>query len=112
MMTSDILSEVEFKKKYLRWRLKNDIGMTMPQGESVDDYAAVYPLPEFDYIHTQSFADESGDLITLLKGGVHLSAWQTRNHKEPREFNFYLVLKTLTDTPEVEPFPMGYIVVE
>ena len=112
MTTSDILSEVEFKREYLRWRLKNDIGMIIPQGENIDDYAEVYPMPDFDYVHTQSFADENGDLITLLKGNVHLSAWQTRNHKEPRDFNFYLVLKTLTDSPEVEPFPMGYIVMK
>ena len=112
MITSEILSEVEFKRKLLRWRLKNDIGMTLPQGENIDDYAAVYPLPDFDYVHTQSFSDENGDLITLLKGNIHLSDWMTRNHKEPRDFDFYLVLKTLTDSPEVEPFPMGYIVAE
>ena len=58
------------------------------------------------------YADENGDLITMLKGNVHLSDWMTRNHREPRDFNFYLVLKTLTDSPEVEPFPMGYIVVK
>ena len=112
MITSEILSEVEFKKRYLEWRLKNDIAMTVPRGETAESYAAVYPMPDFDYVHTQSYADENGDLITLLKGNVHLSDWMTKNHREPRDFNFYLVLKTLTDSPEVEPFPMGYIVVE
>lgn len=112
MITSEILSEAEFKACYLRWRIENDIGMYFPQDEDIDDYAAVYKMPDFDYVHTQSFADENGDLITLLKGNVHLSGWMTRNHKEPRDFNFYLVLKTLTDSPEVEPFPMGYIVVK
>lgn len=112
MITSDILTEVEFKRRYLKWRLKNDIGMTIPRDENIDDYAEVYPMPDFDYVHTQSFADENGDLITLLKGNYHLSDWMTRNHKKPMDFTFYLVLKTLTDSPEVEPFPMGYIVVE
>lgn len=111
MITDSILSETEFKARYLKWRVENDIGMIMPERTTVEEYAEVYPMPDFDYVHTQSFADENGDLITLLKGNVHLSGWQTRNRKEPRDFNFYLVLKTLTDSPEVEPFPMGYIVV-
>lgn len=112
MINSEILSEVEFKKRYLEWRLKNDIGMTIPRYETAESYAETYPMPDFDYVHTQSFADENGDLISLLKGNVHLSDWMTRNRKEPKDFNFYLVLKTLTDSPEVEPFPMGYIIVE
>ena len=112
MTDSEILSEAEFKRRFLRWRIKNDIGMTLPHGESIDDYASVYPLPDFDYIHTQSFSDENGDLVSLLKSSYHLSDWMTRNGKKPMHFTFYLVLKTLTDSPEVEPFPMGYIVVE
>ena len=112
MITSEILSEYEFKKRFVLWRVKNDIGMYLPKDMSIDDYAEVMPMPDFDYVHTQSLADENGDLITMLKGNVHLSDWMTRNHREPRDFTFYLVLKTLTDSPEVEPFPMGYIVVD
>lgn len=111
MIGGKILNETEFKAQYLGWRVKNDIGMIMPEHTTVEEYAEVYPMPDFDYVHTQSFADENGDLITLLKSSVRLSDWQTRNHKEPRVFTFYLVLKTLTDSPEVEPFPMGYIIV-
>ena len=112
MISDEILSEVEFKRKFLRWRLKNDIGMTVPRGENIDDYASVYPMPDFDYVHTQSFADENGDLISLLKSSYHLSGWMTRNGKNAMDFTFYLVLRTMTDSPEVEPFPVGYIVVE
>ncbi len=111
MTDYELLSEVQFKARYLRWRHENDTGMIMPEQTSYEEYAEVYPMPDFDYVHTQSFADKNGDLITLLKGNVHLSGWMTRNHRDPRDFNFYLVLKTLTDSPEVEPFPMGYIVV-
>lgn len=112
MTATEILSEYEFKKRLIGWRIKNDIGMRMPRDMTIAEYARVYPMPDFDYVHTQSYADENGDLITMLKGCVHLSDWMTRNGKEPRDFVFYLVLKTLTDSPEVEPFPMGYIIVD
>lgn len=111
MIDRKILSETEFKACYLRWRVENDIGITIPCGTTPEEYASIYPLPDFEYTHTQSFADENGDLITLLKSNVHLDGWQTRNRKEPRDFSFYLVLRTMTDSPEVEPFPMGYIIV-
>ena len=109
-MISPILSEKEFKKRLALWTLDNDICATLPQGFTREDYAETFRLPEFDYVHTQSMADENGDLLTLLKSRVHLSDWQTRNHREERNFEFYLVLKTLTDCPEVEPFPVGYII--
>lgn len=109
-MISPILSEEEFKKRLAFWTLDNDIGATLTQGYSREDYAESFRLPDFDYVHTQSMADENGDLLTLLKSRVHLSDWQTRNHREERNFEFYLVLKTLTDCPEVEPFPVGYII--
>ena len=84
----------------------------MPSGYSREDYADMFRLPDFDYVHTQSMADENGDLLTLLKSKVELRDWDTRNGREGRKFEFYLVLKTLTDCPEVEPFPMGYIIVD
>ncbi len=107
-----MLSEAEFKRRLALWTLDNDIGAFLPSGYSREDYAEMFRLPDFDYVHTQSMADENGDLLTLLKSRVHLSGWQTRNHREERNFDFYLVLKTLTDCPEVEPFPMGYIIVD
>ena len=107
-----MLSEAEFKRRLALWTLDNDIGAIMPSGCSREDYAEMFRLPDFDYVHTQSMADENGDLLTLLKSRVHLSDWQTRNHREERNFDFYLVLKTLTDCPEVEPFPVGYIIVD
>lgn len=110
-MQSEILSEAEFKKRLCKWLLENDVISNRQPWQTLEDYAESYRLPDFDYVHTQSVADENGDLITLLKSNVHLRDWETRNGREPRTFEFYLVLKTLTDCPEVEPFPVGYIVV-
>lgn len=111
-MISDILSEYEFKVQLLRWLLKNDRGFLLPEYETVEDYAEIYKLPDFDYVHTQSHPDENDDLVTMMKAEIHLRDWETRNGREPRTFKFYLVLKTLTDCPEVERFPMGYIIVD
>jgi len=110
-MISDILSEAEFKEKLCQWLLKNDRIYHLQSGETLQDYAERYRLPDFDYIHTQSFADENGDLITLLKSGINLKDWESRSGKAEK-FEFYHVLKTFTDSPEVEPFPMGYIIVK
>ena len=54
--------------------------------------------------------DGDGDVLTMLKSEVHLKDWETRNGRIPRTFKFYKILKTFTDSPEVEPFPMGYII--
>ena len=110
-MISDILSEAEFKLRLCEWLLENDRICFLQNGETLEDYAERYRLPDFDYVHTQSFPDEQGDLITLLKSKIYLRDWETRNGMEPKKFEFYLVLKTMTDSPEVEPFPMGYIIV-
>lgn len=109
-MSPQILNEHEFKERLAFWLLDNDIGACIPYGGTREDFAQSYRLPDFDYIHTQSFADENGDLITLLKSGVSLKEWESRSGKAC-SFEFYHVLKTLTDSPEVEPFPMGYIIV-
>lgn len=110
-MISDILSEAEFKLRLCEWLLENDRICFLQNGETLEDYTERYRLPDFDYVHTQSFPDEQGDLITLLKSRIYLRDWETRNGMEPKKFEFYLVLKTMTDSPEVEPFPMGYIIV-
>lgn len=110
-MISDVLSEDEFKKRLAFWLLDNDKAAVPGDGVSREEYAENYRLPEFDYVHTQSFADENGDLISLLKSEVRLRDWETRSGKAPKSFTFYLVLKTSASSPETEPFPMGYIIV-
>ncbi len=110
-MISDILSEAQLKHRLCEWLLKNDRCARLSQGQTVEDFTEAYRLPDFDYVHTQSYADENGDLITLLKSEIKLRDWETKNGYEPKTFTFYHVLKTMTDNPEVEPYPVGYIVV-
>lgn len=110
-MISEILSEAQFKLALCDWLLENDRCAFLSNGMSCEDFAQTYRLPDFDYVHTQSFADENGDLITLLKSEMHLKNWETKNGIEEKTFTFYKVLKTMTDNPEVEPYPMGYITV-
>lgn len=111
-MISDILSEAEFKQQLCNWLLENDRCAFLKEGMTPEDFAEEYRLPDFDYVHTQSFADENSDLVTLLKSKVHLRGWETKNGLEPKTFTFYKVLKTFTDNPDVEPYPMGYIVLK
>ena len=111
-MISDILTEKELKIRICEWLLKNSKGCYLYPYESVEDYAFDYRLPDdLKYRHTQSMADENGDLLTLLKAEIELRDWQTKSGKKHMKFVFYKILKTFTDTPDVEPFPVGYIIV-
>ena len=111
-MISDILSEEELKIKVCEWLLKNCKGFYIYPYETVAEYAADYRLPsDLRYRHTQSLAGEDGDLITLLKAEIILKDWETRSGKKEAKFEFYKVLKTFIDTPDVEPYPVGYIIV-
>ena len=110
-MISQLLSENEFRKELALWLLEHDRGMLLPSSMTKNEFAESFTLPDFEYVHTQSYADKNGDLITMLKSGVYLNEWETRNGKKPEKFEFYKIIRTLSDTPEVEPFPMGYIIV-
>lgn len=111
-MTSELLTEKELSRILALWLLENDKGTCLPPGMSRNEFADEYTLPEFDYEHLQSFCDKSGDIITMLRAELTLCDWQTRDGKKPRKFVFYKMLKTFLDTPEVEPFPMGYIILK
>ena len=110
-MISDVISEEEFKKELALWLLENDLSVILPYNESKEDFLSDFVLPEFDYIHTQSVGDKNGDLITLLKGEIHLKEWETKNGKEEKRLVFYKVMKTFSKSPDTEPYPIGYIIV-
>ena len=109
-MNDVLLSEKEFTKKVVEWLLKYDIGFLRAPDYTIDDYVHEYTLPDFDYVHVDSFVDEDGDLLTYLKAEMLLKASESRTFKEQR-LVFYHILKTFIDSPEVEPYPMGYYIV-
>lgn len=109
-MSADIISESELRHRLALWLLENDIGVYLPSGMTKAEYAETYRLPDFEFIHVQSYADENDNLITLLKGEIRLKEWETKNGKEPKSFAFYKVLKTVTDSDELEQTVIGYIV--
>ncbi len=111
-MMPKLLTEKEFSRRLAYWLLENDIGVYPPFGSTRSEFADSYTLPDFDYVHLQSFCDKDGDVITMLRGEIKLSDWETKNRHVPKQFVFYKMLKTFLDTPEVEPFPLGYIILE
>ncbi len=111
-MISDIISEFELKVRICEWLFKNQKGFCIRPYDSLEECAFYYRLPDdLRYRHTQSLADVNGDLLTLLKAEIVLRDWETRKGNKEVKFEFYKVLKTFTDTPEVEPYPVGYIIV-
>ena len=111
MKLPELINENELKKRYFVWRDKNYIYPTLIN-TTADEYAEIFSMPEADYTYYRTVTDDSGDLLTVFKGGFHLDAWQTKSHKNPSDFEFYFILKTLADSPDVEPFPMGYIIIK
>ena len=109
-MKSGLLSEEEFKRRLAFWILDNRRTAFVPYSYSSEDFPDFYRMPDFDYVHIKSFEDCYGDLITVLKSGIYLRDWETRNGYHHKKFEFYHILKTFIDSPEVEPFPMGYII--
>ena len=111
-MMPEIISEAEFKIRFCKWLLKNKRTFYIPHGETLEDYARFYSLPDFDYEHTQSMPDENGDLTTLLRCDYKLSDWRTKNGREHAYFKFYCVLKTYLDRVEDGPVVYGYCIIE
>ena len=111
-MNLDIVSEAEFKRRLAFWLLDNDIGSFLPLNSTREDYAESFRLPDFDYKHYDSYADENGDLVTLLQSEVALKEWHARKPHGSKKFVFCKLIKTFTATSDVEPFPMGYIIIK
>ena len=111
-MVPEIISEFEFKKRFCKWLLDNKRAFYLNSGDTIEDYAETYRLPDFDYIHTQSMADENGDLTTLLRCNYQLRDWQTKNGRKHVNFNFYCILKTYLDRVEDGPVVYGYSIIE
>lgn len=106
-----ILTETEFKIEVCKWLNKNQRAFFI-EPFTLEEVAFSYRLPDnLRYTHTQSLRDENGDLLTFLKSGIYLRDWETIDGKHHRQLEFYKVLKTFIDTPDVEPYPVGYIIV-
>ncbi len=111
-MTDNLLSENECRKAVARWMLANKRNVCLLPGQTPEDFADSFEMPQIIYRHTDSYADANGDLVTMLKGEIALSDWETKNGTEPKTLTVYKVLKTSLTNPDVEPFPAGYIVIE
>ena len=108
-MITDVISEKEFMKQIAEWTLENDKAALLPKGGKAE-YIENFVLPNIEYTHTQSAKGKDGDVITLLKGGIHLKDWETKSGKKKADITFYKVLKTPASNPDCEPYVAGYIV--
>ncbi len=104
------MSETEFKKELVKWHLKYDRMFFRKEDYSIEDYAEEYKLPDFDYVHVDSFIDDDGDVVTYLRSDITLDRIRSRSCTVQRVV-FYHVIRTFIDSPEVEPYPMGYTIV-
>lgn len=111
MSDLNLLSEHEFKKEVVKWLLKYDRTFYRIEGYDLDDYTFQYQMPDYDYVHVDSFIDDNDDVLTYLKAKISLNSTRSRSCRD-EELVFYHVLRTFIDSPEVEPYPMGYIIKE
>jgi hypothetical protein len=107
MSDLNLLTEREFKREVVKWLLKYDRIFFRKEDYDLDDYVLEYRLPEFEYVHVDSFIDDNDDVLTFLKAEITLDNVRSRSCKE-QKLVFYHVLRTFIDSPEVEPYPMGY----
>ncbi len=110
-MTDDLLNEVQLKEQYFTWQSRHSRIKVIPHDETPAECAKIYPMPDFEYVFEKTYSDKDGDRIVLLRSNNRLSDWQSRDNKK-HVFSFYKVLKLFADTPDVEPFPMGYWIKE
>ena len=110
MSPTERLSEKEFKEEVVRWLMKYDRTFFRKEGYELDDYVHEYRLPDFDYVHVDSFIDDNGDVLTYLRGELIIDRIRSRSCTK-QKLIFYHTIRTFIDSPEVEPYPMGYTIV-
>lgn len=89
--------------------LANSVTAFIPLGCDKRDYIDSFVMPETEYVHLDSYADENGDLITILKGEIALKPTASRSGKAEK-FVIYKYLRTYVQTPDVTPEETGYFV--
>ncbi len=109
MITSPLLTEDELRIELAKWLYHNKITAYYTSPNDPEAFCLAFKLPEFDYVHTQSYPDENGDLLTFLKAKVHLSSIETFN-REDADFVFYKILCTYIQVPHIVPDTVGYMI--
>lgn len=87
---------------------ENSVTAFAPFGSSKSDYIDSFVMPDVEYTHFDSCADENGDLITMLRAEIALKPSATRSGKAEK-IVFFKVLRTYVRTPDVVPDEVGYI---
>ena len=89
--------------------LDNSVSAFIPLGGSREDYIDAFVMPEVEYNHFDSYIDENGDLITMLKAEISLRPTASRSGKAVK-FEFFKLLRSYVQTPDIVPEDAGYIV--
>ena len=108
MSASRFLTEDELRRCVAKWMFENNIAAFAPYGGGKDDYIDSFVMPEVEYEHFDSYADENGDLITMLRAEIVLKPTASRSGKAEK-FVFFRILRTYVSTPDVAPEEAGYI---
>ncbi len=103
---SVIISDSELRKEYSEWMKKHSILPHVQNG-----YLDNIRLPDVPLIHSQSLADENGDILTFLRGTVTLPASFSKSGREEK-FIFAKVLRTFVMLPDLVPDEAGYVIIQ
>ena len=102
------MTEDGLRRCVAKWMFENSVAAFAPFGGSKNDYIDSFVMPDVEYIHFDSYADENGDLITMLRAEIALRPSATRSGKAEK-LVFFKVLRTYVSTPDITPEELGYI---
>ena len=102
------MTDDEFRRCVAKWMLENSVAAFVPLGGDKSDYIDSFVMPDVEYTHFDSYADENGDLITMLRAEIALKPSAARSGKAEK-LVFFKVLRTYVSTPDITPEELGYI---
>ncbi|MEI6579083.1 MAG: hypothetical protein WCN92_06410 [Eubacteriales bacterium] len=96
-MAFETISFEDLRQSVSKWELCCKRGNPLPTDFNAEDFVESFKIPETEFEFTQSYVDQSGDVIVLFKTTIHLHAWQTRGGKEPKDFSYYKITRAILD---------------
>ncbi len=110
-MSGNIIGKDDLRRAAAQWTLEHSVCAFIPLGATKNDYIDSFVMPEVEYSHFNSYVDENGDIITMLRAEIILKPSASKTGRK-EQFVFFKLLRTFVSTPDVIPETVGYIILK